>query len=317
MKNILYTIVLFGLLSCSSEDVMILEPSLEWELGRNDFEMLVDGLSRHVAIHVPSSYDGESRVPVLFMLHGSGGSGNGFYNTSKWVEKSEEIGFIAVFPSALRYDLADGTSSTKWSSASLIDQVVEGTNIIDDVLFIEQIVSEIKANFIVNESRFYITGFSNGSGFVKSSIIQRMGDVFAAANITGGVGIPEVFEIQGDRTMPLYNISGSQDPRIFESIGSNEELPLAASDIEAHDFLWTQLTIMCSILGLDNEYEVFPNEPLWNEMVFTNPSSDQACPEYRFMMVKDMVHVYPSGDNNPNGLIAADLLWAWFEQWTL
>lgn len=317
MKAIIYSIALLTLLSCSSEMVEIPEPSLEWQQGRNDFEMVVDDISRHVAVHVPTSYDESTRVPVVFMLHGSGGSGNGFYNTSKWVEKSEEIGFIAVFPTALKYELSDGTTSTKWSSGSLIDQVVDGTQIIDDIPFIKQIVSEVKTNFLVNESRFYISGFSNGGGFVKSSVIQQMTDVFAAANTTGGVGIPEVFPILGERIMPLFNIAGSQDPKIFENIGSNQELPLAAHEIEAHDFLWTQLTTMCEILELNPEYEVFPNEPLWNEMVFTKANSDRSCPEYRFMMVKGMTHVYPHGSNNPNNLIAADILWPWFEQWTL
>ena len=49
--------------------------------------LMVDGVQREVVLHVPDSVDGSSDVPVVFMLHGTSGSGHKFYNISGWVEK--------------------------------------------------------------------------------------------------------------------------------------------------------------------------------------------------------------------------------------
>ncbi|MDW3647104.1 MAG: hypothetical protein R8P61_08580 [Bacteroidia bacterium] len=284
---------------------------LSWQQGKNEYLLMIDGYERNFIIHVPASYQEDIASPVVFMLHGSGGNGTKFHNISGWKEKGEAEGFITVFPTAMEYRLADGRNSTKWGSRGLESELAAGESVKDDIPFFEELVRRLKLSFKLDERRLYISGFSNGSGFVKSEIVPRMGDTFAAANVSGGVGIPVSFPISGNRIMPVFNISGSMDPKILEKIGSNEELPLSGPDIEAHSFLWSSLTTMCEMLGLQTDYTENPNIPLWNLMTFTSPQSSQAS-EYKFMMVKEMAHVYPNGGNNPRGVVAVDILWPWF-----
>ena len=49
-------------------------------------------------MQVPHRVDGKSKVPVVFMLHGAGGSGEGAIPETGWDAKSDREGFIAVFP---------------------------------------------------------------------------------------------------------------------------------------------------------------------------------------------------------------------------
>lgn len=312
-----YLLLLLPLLTfltaCSSEDI---DDTIEWDHGKNEYNLIIDGNERNFIVHVPSNFSEDSQVPLLFMLHGSTGTGTKFYNISKWAEKSENEGFITVFPTALEYLLLDGKTSTKWSSSGLINEIPPETEVTDDIPFIEELIDLMHETFSVDKERVYISGFSNGGGFVKSQVIPRLGDKIAAANATGGPGLPIYIPIESDRIMPLFNISGTLDDRIWESIGSNEELPIQASEIENHDYIWETLTTMCDILELTYNYEAFPNAPAYNVMVFDNKATPEGS-EYHFMMIKELQHRYPNGDNNPNNVIAADILWDWFMQFSL
>ena len=312
-----FTVILLLFLYSCSEDLSVVsndevDPnSLEWNYGKNEYNLEIDGEERNFIIHVPRTYTEGEELPVLFMLHGSSGTGTKFHNISGWKEKGEQENILTVYPTALEYRLIDGKQSTKWSSQGLQGDLAEGQTVKDDIPFIEGLVQRVVATFSVDEQRIYISGFSNGSGFVKSEVVPRLGHIFAAANATGGVGIPVAFLIQGNRTMPLFNISGSQDKKIFEQIGSNEELPLSGAEIEAHETLWSSLSTMCSMLNLELSYQETPNPPKWNLLKFDSGTSNISS-EYLFMMVKDMEHVYPNGSNNPQSIIASDILWPWY-----
>ena len=58
--------------------------------GKKHFAVNVDGDIREYYVHIPTGYDGSTRFPVVFMLHGSGGNGLKFYNISGWVEEGEK-----------------------------------------------------------------------------------------------------------------------------------------------------------------------------------------------------------------------------------
>ena len=299
--------------SCSCEEAPIVEvqqETLNWQAGKNEYNMNIGGYERNFLIHVPTSYVEGEDIPVVFMLHGSSGTGTKFYNISGWKEKGEAENILTIFPTAMEYRLDIGRSSTKWSSAGLEMELAEGEELKDDIPFFEELLVLLKTSFSIDEKRIYTCGCSNGSGFIKTEIVPRMGDSFAAANVTGGVGIPISFPIEGNRFMPVFNISGSKDAKIVERLGG-EELPLSAGALEANEILWDDITTFCDMLGLSTAYTELPNAPQWNLLVFDNSIKSTAT-EYRFMMVKGMEHVYPNGNNNPRGVVAVDVLWPWF-----
>ncbi|OWY22725.1 hypothetical protein C7N43_22635 [Sphingobacteriales bacterium UPWRP_1] len=71
--------------------------------GKNRFVTNVDGFNREYYVHVPLSYTPNSAIPVVFMLHGTSGDGDKFYNTSWWKEVGEAENILTVFPSSWQH----------------------------------------------------------------------------------------------------------------------------------------------------------------------------------------------------------------------
>ncbi|XXX75243.1 hypothetical protein WMF30_47100 [Sorangium sp. So ce134] len=58
----------------------------------------VDGRERSFLVHAPASYDGVTRVPVVFDFHGLSGNSNQQKNLSRWDDVADAEGFLAVYP---------------------------------------------------------------------------------------------------------------------------------------------------------------------------------------------------------------------------
>ncbi len=71
--------------------------------------LVVEGALREFIIYRPAQLPVDRKTPVVFAFHGTGGSGENFYQDSGWREKADAEGFMTVFPSALRYHIFDET----------------------------------------------------------------------------------------------------------------------------------------------------------------------------------------------------------------
>jgi polyhydroxybutyrate depolymerase len=318
MKNALLLCALLLLFACNNDDMDIMDPdpnALEWQSGKNEYNELIDGVDRNFFIHVPETYDATEEVPLLFMLHGSSGTGKRFYNISGWVEKADEEGFIAVFPTALEYPLANGNRETKWSAGGLENDVAPGTVIKDDIPFLRELVDLCHSTFSIDEQRIYISGFSNGGGFVKSRVIPEMSDVFAAASTGGSLGLPQGYTIDDGRFMPVYFIVGTSDDKVKKWAGTSSDLPLSAEPLFEIDEVWARTKVMLDMLALDTTYSETSNAPFFNRIAFESYLSGQGN-EMIYLIVNELEHKYPNGDNNPAGLRAVDELWPWYMMYT-
>lgn len=294
-----------------------LDDILEWEYGRNEYNMELGDTLRNFVLHIPDSYSDDQAVPLVMMLHGSSGSGTKFYNISGWVEKANEENFIAVFPTGLEYPIVEnnGRKSTKWSSDGLVNDIPEGYPIYDDIPFIKELVELLQTEFNIDDKRRYICGFSNGGGFVKSRAIDELNDLFAAAATGGGLGIAQPQVITG-RLMSLYNISGTRDPKIVIHSGEMEEVPIAGEELMAHEVYSQQVINTLQTLKLSDNYTELPSPPQYNILHFDNDESGQGN-EFMLMLINDMGHNFPNGSNNPQGVIGVDHIWPWFLQYQL
>ena len=68
--------------------------------GTLEFGMNFADLKRQFIVHLPPAYQSQPNqsFPVVFMLHGGGGSGRKYYNISGWKELGDQEGIITVFP---------------------------------------------------------------------------------------------------------------------------------------------------------------------------------------------------------------------------
>ena len=91
------------------------------EAGRIVRHLTVDGVVREVVLHVPDSVNGSQDVPVVFMLHGTSGDGDKFYNISGWKEKAAAELETAIKDGAIGFKIFKnlGLSSTKADGSRL------------------------------------------------------------------------------------------------------------------------------------------------------------------------------------------------------
>ena len=111
-----------------------------------------DGLIREYSIYVPASYDGTTNFPLLFNLHGGGGTIAAHIGIADMSPIADTANFIVVYPQA-RQDPSDG-NSFNWIAK------VPGT--FDDVHFFSSLIDTIASNYQIDQNRIYACGYSLG-----------------------------------------------------------------------------------------------------------------------------------------------------------
>jgi polyhydroxybutyrate depolymerase len=124
------------------------------------FTFAYDGITREYLVHVPKSYRG-APTPMLVALHGGGGDADFQANDSKYglISKSEQAGFIAVFPSGYSR-LPSGILAT-WNAGTCCGAAQK--NNIDDVGFIRTVIARVERQANIDKRRVFATGMSNGA----------------------------------------------------------------------------------------------------------------------------------------------------------
>jgi len=245
----------------------------------------LDGVPRRFEVYVPANVPADA--PVVFMFHGSSGTGEQFAASSGWREEADRSGLIAVFPTGQRYRITEtGRLSTKWADFNLVDDIDETeTPPADDVGFVDDMLADIEAGLSVDPHRVYASGFSNGAGFAARLAVDRS-ETFAAVAFSGG-GLNEAHSPA--RRVPTYSTVGTLDQKILERMDPPlAELPLAPVQILRNAELRGYLSIALETLGLDEHLYSVNAEP--HSTSFRWPGTD---PLFRFAMLDGLTHRYP------------------------
>jgi predicted esterase len=307
----------------------------------------VDGFPRQYIVYVPETGGGSTR-PVVFMHHGSSGSGLKFFNISGWREKADEVGLVAVFPTALEvYFLEESRCTTKWNAYSLEDQIAldikpvfinpDGVPVAypadapwpaDDIGFVRAMLADLQGGLPIDPSRVYLSGFSNGAGFGFRAAIE-MSDVLAAVGITGGGlhGPEDGLPLLTPRHIPVALQLGECDPKLGEALGipiedscvsgQSDGLPVRPAAILATPALADRLHFHLDTFGLAHEPYRAASGGEWGCLAWSTPARPNVtASRYQVEVLGSVTHQYPrcnaNGCNNPNGFSAADRFWSFF-----
>lgn len=138
------------------------DPNMTSIAGPGDyrFSFVHDGNTREYLVHVPKSYRGAS-TPMLVALHGGGGDADFQADDSKYrlISKSEEAGFIAVFPNGYSR-LPSGILAT-WNAGACCGGAQKDN--VDDVGFLREVIRRVGRQANVDKRRVFMTGMSNGA----------------------------------------------------------------------------------------------------------------------------------------------------------
>ncbi len=182
-------------------------PPAAFEPGDHDLEIVHDGVKRTAFLHVPASAKLDEPTPLVFNFHGYLGNGKQEADFSGMTPKSDEAGFILVYP--------DGTDSS-WNAGDCCGAAV--TNNVDDVGFVRALVAELQTKLCIDPRRIYATGMSNG-GFMTHRLACEATDLFAAfAPVSAVNGMDDC---KPSRPAPLLMFNGTADFLVIYGGGGN------------------------------------------------------------------------------------------------
>jgi polyhydroxybutyrate depolymerase len=170
--------------------------------------------SRRYLVHAPRGrYEDRGPWPVVLFLHGAGGTAEWALSETQWDVTADQRGFLLVLPDAGRADPAQPPGFLKnpqvWNDGS--PHSYGGRPLVDDVGFINHLLDDLPRHFVVDSTRTYVTGFSNGAG-MTFRLGTELSDRFAALAPVAG----RCWQSNPDpavRLPTLYAV-GAEDPML-------------------------------------------------------------------------------------------------------
>jgi polyhydroxybutyrate depolymerase len=305
--------------SCSKTDDETLTPlSVK---GKNRFTTNIDGVEREYFVHVPLSYNGSVNMPVVFMLHGTSGDGEKFYNISGWKEIGEDENIITVFPSSWRYCIIEGgvqNNTTKWNVTPDANfTFCPGQIPRNDIKFLNTIITELNSKYKIDNKRIYLSGFSNGGQMAAKCAIEMSDKLAAIAENAGSFYIDTTFIPK--RKLPLLFQIGNED---YGPENTGPAVPLSKLDTILRTpglpYLIGKINLVANNhvknFGLNPNFTITGDT---NSVVVATYKSltPGSINDFKVSFVKGLAHVYPNGDNH--WMEAARTHWAWLKQFSL
>lgn len=183
---------------------------------------------RKFTVHTPTGFTNSTPVPVVFMLHGGGGTmtnAQGFTNLNS---VSNTNGFLAVYPQGYGIIPSGGFS---WADGRGTSADIAG---VDDLGFIDKLLDTLIANYSIDTNKIYICGFSNG-GFMTQRFACQQNQRFAAMASLGSIMDTTLFaSCNPSRPIPMLFMLGTADPFVPYNggpmIGSGPVPPIVGID---------------------------------------------------------------------------------------
>lgn len=307
--------------------------------GKSTGSLDVGGHKRSYVQYVAPSVDGSKKVPLVVMLHGTGGTGDKYYGLTSWAALANTHGFIAVYPDAFTYcyfgdenfngvkDKGEFKLDSKWTDGNLgsPDQPlcdakdlanlpaeklahIQSKTLVDDAVFLRALVTELAKKLPVDLKRVYVAGFSNGANMAARAIVE-MDDVFAAGHVAAGS-----LQVAGPAKTPRPVVVslGTLDAPTLAKTGvlsdpkdNLAELPINDSIFGVASFA-AQIDAFLKALAVDAGTRTASEQTVGGKKQLTyryGPAGKTAA--FTLMVHQDAIHQYPNGSNYPFDVAAA------------
>jgi len=205
-----------------------LPPPVEWR---------IDGIPRQ-AIVLPAAGPASLPAPVLFVFHGHGGS----------MQKSAMKGFRELWPEAVTVcpqGLATRTGRDPDGRRAGWQQKV-GDHDNRDVKFFDAMLTTLRENYHIDDSRVFATGHSNGGGFTYLLWGVRGSRLAAIAPFSAGAG--GLRNAKPLKPLPVFHGAGQKDSIVpFENQMRTMKAVRAFNQCDPNGRPWAKAgTLVCT-----------------------------------------------------------------------
>jgi len=160
-----------------------------------------NSIYRKFSLYIPTVYNSNNPVPLLFNLHGLGSNATQQQLYGNFMPIADTANFLIVHP--------EGTAplGNQYFNAGFTPL---GAN---DVLFMSDLIDSLKLIYTINEDRIYSCGMSNG-GIMSYYLACLSANRFTAiASVTGSM-LHSWFNVSPNRPVPIMQIHGTNDATV-------------------------------------------------------------------------------------------------------
>ncbi len=270
-------------------------------------EIIHDGRTRTYILHIPSSYNGVTPIPLVIALHGGGGNSKSMQAKTGFNKLADEEGFIVVYP--------DGTGRFKnrlltWNAGYCCAYALE--NNIDDVGFIRALIEKLQQTLKIDSNMIFITGHSNG-GMMSYRLGSELSDIVAAiAPVAGSIG-GKATEDSEEWIIPepsfpvsVLAIHGLLDEQVAYDGGHGEKASGTREDISVNDSIdfWVQ----------HNNCNIIPDTQEVGNITIDTYKEGNLGTEVVLYTINNGGHYWPGSNNDPyQEISAAEIIWDFFK----
>jgi polyhydroxybutyrate depolymerase len=162
------------------------------------------GLQRTYNVHVGSSYDKTRPTPLLIVLHGGGGTGQGMVKLTGFNAVADRESLIIVYPDGFEKHWNDGRG-VQWQAQ--IENV-------DDVGFISALIDHLSDELNIDAKRVYVTGISNGGMMSHRLGCELSQKITAIAPVASNIPVNMASIWAPSRPVSVLIINGTEDPLV-------------------------------------------------------------------------------------------------------
>jgi len=160
----------------------------------------VDGLKRDFITYIPAGVNGMEKLPVVVSLHGRLGTALGQMRFANFRPIADKEHFIIVCPQGIDRSWNDGRGTPANAKG------------INDVKFIDELITYVLKTYNGDSTRVYVTGMSNG-GFMTSRLACELNKRIAAIAVVGA-SMGKDIGFEPVKPMPAMYIQGTSDPLV-------------------------------------------------------------------------------------------------------
>lgn len=181
--------------------------------------ILVDGLKREFVTYLPEGINQADKSPVIISLHGRLGTAIRQMKFADFKPLADRDKVIIVCPQGVDRSWNDGRGTPANAKG------------INDVKFIDQLITYLVNTYRADPRKIYVTGMSNG-GFMTSRLACELNTRIAAIAVVAA-SMDEDMGYQPNKPMPVMYIQGTKDPLVPFAGGAMKKG--AGGDIYGHE----------------------------------------------------------------------------------
>ncbi len=267
----------------------------------------VGALQRTYTLRLPSTYDGSTPLPLIIAMHGGFGSGTQLETQCGLTAKAEAEGFAVVYPDGYPSPINIRT----WNAGGCCGYAMNSD--IDDVGFISALLDTLIASYAIDTQRIYATGMSNG-GFMSYRLACELSERIAAiAPVSASMTIAVCEPARSVPVLAMHSYLDTSVPYlggVGDGVSDHYNSP---QDSVATAFA---LHANCAVLNDTIQDDAELTVVRWHQC--------DCQQEMLLYMTRDGGHSWPGGtqttgfaDPPSQVIVATDLLWDFFSQYTL